>query len=253
MTKTESPPLQSSTSSGATASSEHSDAILALGRKLVDELELESSADTLGRWMAHYLSELIIRGESEGENGNEVARKECFDVILALWGHRSEFPNGRRPLESLEPIVRAIASLDPEDETPRYFRQARPKVRLSEEETEALRWLDCADGLDYSAKLLIGCCLAEAANSAVDKAKEWVKHAKAAGFDDPPSEIVISFVAPNDDPNKASDQNARLREKLEGRLERLTAFVNIADALANDLQAQLDVLRQDSEDGSTPK
>ena len=34
-----------------------SDSVLALGKKLVDELGLDQSVDTLGRWMAHYIAE----------------------------------------------------------------------------------------------------------------------------------------------------------------------------------------------------
>ena len=190
--------------------------------------------------MAHYVSELITRCETEDGEDKEAARKECFDAILALWRHRSELPNGKRPFENLEPIVRAVASLDPEDETPRYFRQARPPKGKGAEESKAESWLRLVDGLDYTAKVLIGYCLAQAADSAIGKSKEWVNHAKAAGLDEGPSEIVIRFFAPDDEPSKEPDQNAKLRKHLEGRLGRLKGFVEMADTLADDLQAQLE-------------
>ena len=38
-----------------------SDSVLALGKKLVDELGLDQSVDTLGRWMAHYIAEKMGR------------------------------------------------------------------------------------------------------------------------------------------------------------------------------------------------
>lgn len=205
---------------------------------------MEPSVDTLGRWMAHYISDLILRCETEDGKSKQAAERECFDAILALWRHRNELPNGNRPFEDAEPIVRAIESLDPNDETPRYFRQARPRKGNDEEDSKAETWLKLADGLDYTAKLLIGYCLAQAANSAINKSKEWVKHAEAAGQEKGPTEIVITFVGPDDDHIKKPDQNAKLREQLKGRLERLNGFVKMADALADDLKIRLRQLRQ---------
>jgi len=189
--------------------------------------------------MAHYVADLITNCETENEKSKEAAQRDCFDAILALWRHRSELPTGNRPFEDLEPIVRAVASLDPDDDTPRYYRQARLAKRANEEETETETWLNLVDGLDYSAKILIGYCLSKAANTAIDKSKEWVKLAEAAAVDEGPSEIVIRFVAPGDDLSKGTDQNAELREQLEGRLKRLEFFLKLAGALTDDLKTQL--------------
>lgn len=225
--------------------SRRSDAILTLGRKLVDELGLEPSVDTLGRWMAHYLAELIAKCEA-GE-GNREAKRECFDVILALWRHRSELPNGMRPFEDLEPIIRAVASLDPDDCTPRYFRQARPPKDANKKETEAESWLNLVDGLDCSAKLLIRYCLAQAAKSAVDKSGHWVKIAEAAGIDDGSSEFIVRFFTQDDQLCEESSQYARTRQKIEGRLKRLESFVDMASSLKSDLRAQLEAMPQGPE------
>ena len=94
------------------------DKVLALGRKLVEELGLEESNDTLGRWMAHCLADLITKAENASGGDKDAGRKECFDAILALWRHRSELPSGKRPFAELEPVIRAVESLDPEDDTP---------------------------------------------------------------------------------------------------------------------------------------
>ena len=56
---------------------------------LVDELNLEPSVDTPGRWMAHYVAEVIARAQvSEGAE-KAAAERECFEVILQLWKHRA--------------------------------------------------------------------------------------------------------------------------------------------------------------------
>lgn len=68
-------------------------AIIELGKKLVDELELNDSVDTLGRWMAHYIAELLYDAE---HNPDEIVRAtkhaELRDSIWAFWVNRYELP-----------------------------------------------------------------------------------------------------------------------------------------------------------------
>jgi hypothetical protein len=219
-----------------------------LGRKLVDELGLEPSVDTLGRWMSHRLAELITKCETEDGEAKESAKRECFNAILTLWRHRSELPNGKRPFEDVEPIVRAVASLDPEDETPRYFREMRPRKGSNAEESKVEFWLELADGLDYSAKLLIGHCLTQAASSTTEKSKEWVKYAMDAGLDDGPSEIVIKLVSLEDESSTEPSLNQILHEQLESRIARLKAFVNKAVTLVEALELQLNSIATSAEE-----
>lgn len=196
--------------------------------------------DTLGRWMAHYVADLIAKAESATGEEKRLAEKKCFDAILALWKHRAELPNGKRPFEDLEPVVRAIESLDPDDDTPRYFRPARPPKGEGEKKAEAETWLDMVSGLDYSAKILIGYCLAEAAHAAADKSKEWVKLAEAAGAEDGVPEIVIRFVSGNANVGKEPDPNAEVRRQLQNRIGRLEGFTKLAEAVLRDLKTRLE-------------
>ena len=49
--------------------SKHSeDEIIKLGKKLVKELDLEYSVNTLARWMSHYLAELLHNIDNEKTN-----------------------------------------------------------------------------------------------------------------------------------------------------------------------------------------
>jgi hypothetical protein len=73
-----------------------SDRILALGRKIVEELGLEPSVDTLGRWMVHYIADLIVKAENATCEEKSLAEKNCFEAIMVLWKHRAELPNGKR-------------------------------------------------------------------------------------------------------------------------------------------------------------
>jgi hypothetical protein len=211
-----------------------------LGCKLVEELGLEPSVDTLGRWMAHHIADLMLKAKSATGKEKELAEKNCFEAILALWKHRAELPNGKRPFEDLEPVIRAIESLDPDDDTPRYFRSIRPAQGEAEKQSEMEAWLDVAGDLDYSAKILIGYCLAEAANAALDKSKEWVKLAEAAGADDGMSEIVVRFVSREADLGREPNPTDVVRVQLQDRIKRLEGFTNLAETVLRDLKTRLE-------------
>ncbi len=219
-----------------------SENILALGRKLVEELGLETSVDTLGRWMAHYIAELMTKAENATGAEKSEAKKTCFEAILTLWKHRAVLPSGKRPFEDLEPIVRTIESLDPENDNPRYFPSVRVQMKEGEKECGVDSWLKSANTLDHSARILIRYCLAEAARAADDKSEDWVKLAEAAGAEDGIPEIVIRFVSSANDLSAEPDPNAETRRQLEDRLKRLDGFTRAAEAFVSDLRAKLDAL-----------
>lgn len=217
-----------------------SDHVFALGRKLVEELGLDDSVDTLGRWMAHYIAGLMTKAETALGEDKDAAGRECFAAILDLWKHRAALPHGKRPFEDLEPIVRAIESLDPENHLPRYYRAARPSKGEAADSSDQEQWLSLVDGLDFSARALIGYCLAEAAEAALDKSKAWVQHAMA--IDNGPTERVIRLVKSAADVNKAPDPNEEIRSLLADRAKRLRGFLRIAEVLTNTLESRLEAL-----------
>ena len=103
--------------------------VLDLGCALVNELNLDPGVDTLSRWMAHYIAELIGEAKTAKIEDRPAKLAKCADAILKLWDHRHQLADGKRPFEDLEPIMRALASLDPEDNTPRYFRTQRRPIK----------------------------------------------------------------------------------------------------------------------------
>src|ERR1035437_1389126 len=59
---------------------------LELGRHLVKEFGLEDSTDTLGRWMAHHVAELMKKATCESDP--ELRRKaedQAVETILRIW------------------------------------------------------------------------------------------------------------------------------------------------------------------------
>jgi hypothetical protein len=225
--------------------------VLELGRKIVEELD--GSFDTLGRWMAHYVADLIARAEKATGDDKSIIERECSTAILTLWRHRSELPNGSRPFGELEPVLRAVESLDPDSDIPRYYRGVRPPEGETAATPEQENWLNLVNGLDYSAKVLIGYCLSEAAGASLDKSREWVKLAEGIDTDGVP-ELIIRFISKVADENAEIDPNESLRSLLDDRLKRLRGFLKIGDALANTIEANLKALppaKQDSSDGES--
>ena len=214
---------------------------MALGRKLVDELGEDPSPDTLSRWMAHYLAELIDAAENAPQEELAASRRKCFDTVLELWSHRADLPAGRRPFEDLEPIGRALESLDPGNETPRFFAAARRGIADAEEGSHTRTLLEFVDRVDSAARVIIVHALADAARAALDKSREWVARAEAAGRNPQFVGIVISFVS-EEGRDEQAEQVERSRNLLVDRIERLENFRELAALVSDDLRERLDAL-----------
>lgn len=93
-----------------------------LGKRIVKELDLEDSVDTLGRWMAHRIAELMERAEqAETEAEREAAKRECTDVIIRLWEHRAKFPF-KPPLADIAKFLKNLTS----DPSPSHWEKPEP-------------------------------------------------------------------------------------------------------------------------------
>ena len=211
------------------------DEVLALGHKLVNELDMEPRVDTLARWMAHYVAELIDAAANAPLAERAACQKRCFDAILELWSHRAELPNGKRPFENLEPIMRALESLDPEDETPRFLRAIRSTIVEGNENSQTQSLLELVRNLDLTARIVIGYYLAEAARSSTDKSKDWVVLATEAGGELGGFDIVLEFVSSETRP----DQSQLERELLQDRIKRLEIFTEMVTVVSDDLRVRL--------------
>lgn len=60
-------------------------ATFALGEKLVAELKLVESTNTLARWMAHYVAELMVCTKHAPLSKRDEAQQSCARAILDLW------------------------------------------------------------------------------------------------------------------------------------------------------------------------
>lgn len=212
--------------------------MIALGKKLVTELGAEEDNDTLGRWMAHQLADLLTRYETAPVAEKEHLRQTCEDSILKIWAHRSQFPRGHRPFESFTPIFNTLQELDLSDPTPRYFRNAALRAR-EEKRDPARKWLDCATAIDDSARILIRYCLTRGAEKALDQEAEWVSlvHDLTKVSDDDLRIIVV--LARQAELLNANDPESVERAELEKLSSKLDFFSEFASKVSADLKARV--------------
>ena len=86
--------------------------VIALGNKIVKELKLYDGVDTLGKWMAQYVAELILNIEkAESDAERKKFQKECCDTIIKIWKHKGSLPESARPFASLKPVIEVLESL----------------------------------------------------------------------------------------------------------------------------------------------
>ena len=97
---------------------------MALGELIVHELELTDGCDTLGKWMAHHLVQLIEQAKRTDGTQNESAQ-EAANLILKLWDRRNSLPGTADPLSKLRRVIDIINLLDPNSSP--FYPQSRDK------------------------------------------------------------------------------------------------------------------------------
>lgn len=118
--------------------------MLALGRELVRELNLEPSVDTLGRWMAHHVAELMDIAE-HGSTSSErrTAGREAVHTILEIWSHRATLPGNAYPLAGFKTAAGLLEHLLPGANP---FGYSRP---------DSVRQRAAADAFDSVSRLIL--------------------------------------------------------------------------------------------------
>lgn len=100
---------------------------MALGKHLVGELKLDPGVDTLGRWIAHHIAELITKAENAPAAQKAALEKSAAEAILMLWDHRASIER-IDPLRDLKPLLGVIKTLDPDENPWVYLRRERPGI-----------------------------------------------------------------------------------------------------------------------------
>lgn len=213
---------------------ERSSAVIDLGKRLVTQLKLGD--DETAQWMAHALAERIHSVENALPEERVAAQSSCAELIFQLWERRYSLPTQLRPLESLEPLLRTLNSLD-STSGPRFrLMQERPADIKVDEGVE--KTLDLAVKLDDAARILVQYFLATAAEQAAEEIRPWIQSAIDAQADVLLEVRVARFVDGGLD--RSSDDEVN-RESLKDKIRKLEIFVSLAATYAADLRAKHDL------------
>lgn len=85
--------------------------IVDLGRKISENLE---ETDTLGRWMAFHLAEMISTYDLESGSVDEDKFEKICELVFQFWRNRDVLPCGCRPLLKLDVLDDVLVRLSRE-------------------------------------------------------------------------------------------------------------------------------------------
>lgn len=107
-----------------TAPSKRSQDTVALGTRIVTELGLAESTDTLSRWMSHRIAQLMDDAAHARTRAlRDEAGEACESLILRLWERRTAWPRGWPPPVAVKVLDRlSVPEVDPD-----VYRFYRPR------------------------------------------------------------------------------------------------------------------------------
>ncbi len=215
----------------------------------MEELGLTKEVDTLGRWMAHYVAELI----SESEKGSSSERKQkqavAAQMILQLWQHRAEFPNGSRPLREFDSVLGVLQSLDLSNPRHRYFRVPE-SVAAKPLSKQSAQLLSTMSAIDRGARTMISYCLSTATEGDAGIAGEWISAADAAELEQDAQMRGIRIIVTNGNMPSVVDEVEVKRKKIDSALQVLKGLQAIAKVVSTELRSQRSSLSTKTPDGT---
>jgi hypothetical protein len=166
--------------------------VLQLGKRLVRQLGLDDSTDTLSRWIAHALAERMEAVETAEPSDRDRLEHETIDLILKLWSHRRDFPADNRPFKDVEDLSLTLAQLVREEPTSRYF-SSDARAAIEEAPNPARMWLKRALAIEQAARAVINYCLSAADEATPGDRRQWADLAEAAGLGDDVDVRIVRF------------------------------------------------------------
>lgn len=200
-------------------------AILKLGRILVRQLGLVRETDTLARWMAHHVAELIQDAETAQGDSAQGARLACQDAIIALWAHRAGLPGRASRSALLEGWTKLLRSQNASQFYP-TMRPSQPTGQVQRSETET--YLELALKLRTIVDPLIRAALHLAVQAADPTEVEKVRTIAEAQLEDEETKVTRILIGWSE---------KRLPESKEMKAEVKKAVEDIVDGAENILDS----------------
>ena len=214
-----------------------------LGKKIVEELGMLTSCDTLARWMIHHISDLILIAETCDVKDRMAAEDRCRNAILSLWEHIYMLPGHSDVFSSIPVIIKTIKALDSDFQDYYYFAQIQKAAEANKIDPEVIKWLDLSRGIDFSARLLIRETLRNAAKSAAKKDEKWIQEIENAFPQKLSAPVMIRIVSGDgSDKNETTEKEADL-DQLTDRREKLVGFLELSQVLLQDMETKIELLK----------
>lgn len=187
--------------------SEAFDKVTRLGKLLVKELSMESSSDTLGRWMAHYIAGKMEEAANAEGKAKQDAEQVCADTILQLWNHRWKMSSGIQPIKSFHEIFQTLSAMVPANKQSYYYRYQDEDASPSDNSQ-----LNMARELDASARTAIEYLMSEVATEVASAdLPDWIEASESIE----PNADVLVIRTLYEKKEYASDTNAPLFDDSE--------------------------------------
>lgn len=223
------------------ASSETQQKLIALGEQLVASLGPAHQLDMLSRWMVHYVAEQIQQAKAATGIKKTRAEKQAFDTILALWTHRAQLPDGLRPFEGFEPILRLLGRLDPDNPHGLYYRVTDLDDEVGDAahtKSEKAMWLHFVTKVDHAARILIEMGLSNAAAHAVGASTEALLDTADQGGNDYGDVAAIRTLLGRNLSSGVNPSGEERVKQIEQRIAELAGFRETAQRVEAHLRAQ---------------
>jgi hypothetical protein len=205
---------------------------IALGELLVKELGPPRQTGMLSRWMAYYIGEQLTLAKTATGARKAKAEERCFNAILTLWAHRSELPNGFRPFDGFEPILRALARLDPDEPRPFYYKFGRDQQEQATKDKQQQAvdsWLGFVESTDRTARVLIEIGLNLASKNAKTESTKAVVGAAPSSATDHDITVIKRLLERQDSKLDSETAAGMARVKqLEDRVAMLAWFRRVS-------------------------
>lgn len=209
--------------------------VINLGKRLIDNFK-QNEADEITAWMCNYIAEKILLAE-QTDNGE--SKQDYFETILKLWERHSSFPDGTRPFENLEPILKTLNSLNPDNQNNRYIPNPFAQFSSAKDDTDSKSWLKMTKVLDRTARILICFCIDQAIKETIDEdTKNWLNEISRL-LEDPI--ISFRFLYPDEGESKANQDKI---ESLRGKLAIVEEFRSLSKNIVRAIEDEISNLEK---------
>lgn len=206
--------------------------MLQFGEKIVKELKQAGRTDTLSKWMAHYLCDLIMEAKNCDALLRHEKEKDCFETILKLWSHREDIP-WRKPFQSFEQIIAFFEHLTSQEN---YVRSRRSE--FSEED----EWLKASLAVSDAARHLIRWTVANASLQAKEK-EHWLEvHIPQPFLDNENAYLSFLFIS-DSDYVLSNKKDSQKKKDLQLIQESLNSIMGVGQVIQDEINRQLQSLK----------